>query len=205
MADACCARAPVIASYVAYYFARTDALTNYGTSGNVAVARSASATDRRHAFQLSRLKGKWVFLCGRGQLQDFCQRKLFTLRQLRLSQGKDMARIERAWLITTMSRRPCHGERLPGHLLVRAAGSDFLKLLPAQVRLRTTFTWSIRSHSDDALSPRLRSAPNGDGHIARLLSTRNGSDTSADIAVTHHELAALWLSVLHGANFAFRT
>ena len=83
--------APVIASYVAYYVARTDAHTNYGEllETRALPAVHLQLTDDT-AFQLSRLKGKWVLLMvDAGGCDDFCQRKLFTLRQLRLSQGKD--------------------------------------------------------------------------------------------------------------------
>jgi hypothetical protein len=127
--------APVIASYVAYYFARTDALTNYGEllETRPLPAAHLQLTDGT-AFQLSRLKGKWVLLMvDAGSCDDFCQRKLFTLRRLRLSQGKDMARIERAWLISDdVTPSAAMVSAYPGTWLVRAAGSDFLKLLPAQ-------------------------------------------------------------------------
>jgi peroxiredoxin len=127
--------APVIASYVAYYFARTDAHTNYAEllETRPLPAAHLQLTDGT-AFQLSRLKGKWVLLMvDAGGCDDFCQRKLFTLRQLRLSQGKDMARIERAWLISDdVTPAAAAVSAYQGTWLVRAAGSDFLKLFPAQ-------------------------------------------------------------------------
>ena len=127
--------APVIASYVAYYFARTDAHTNHGE-----LLETQSLPEVRlqltdgTAFQLSRLKGKWVLLMvDAGDCDDFCQYKLFTLRQLRLSQGKDMARIERAWLISDdVTPLAATVSAYQGTWLVRAAGSDLLKLFPAQ-------------------------------------------------------------------------
>ncbi len=67
------------------------------------------------------------------QCDDACQRKLFTLRQLRLTQGKDMERIERAWLISDDAVpsdtliRDYHGT-----WLVRAAASELLKRLPTE-------------------------------------------------------------------------
>jgi diguanylate cyclase (GGDEF)-like protein len=46
------------------------------------------------------LKGRWVFLMvDSGRCDDYCQRKLYAMRQVRLTQGKDMERIERAWLL----------------------------------------------------------------------------------------------------------
>ncbi|HEX2605157.1 MAG TPA: cytochrome C oxidase subunit I, partial [Oxalicibacterium sp.] len=49
---------------------------------------------------------------------ETCQKKLYDVRQLRLTQGKDMDRIERVWLITdnapldTMLMREYDGTRL---------------------------------------------------------------------------------------------
>lgn len=127
--------APVIASYFAYYFARTDAHTNHG---ELLEPRPLPEVQLQlvdgAAFQLSRVKGKWVLLMvDAGGCDDFCQHKLLTLRQLRLSQGKDMARIERVWLISDdVTPSAATAGAYPGTWLVRAAAGDFLKTLPAQ-------------------------------------------------------------------------
>jgi len=126
--------APVVASYFAFYFAPPARHTNYGElmpTRPLPEARLQLADGT--AFQFSRLKGKWVLLMvDVGGCDEFCQRKLFTLRQLRLAQGKDMERIERAWLISDDAVPPAAAvSAYQGTWLVRAAGSELLKQLPA--------------------------------------------------------------------------
>jgi hypothetical protein len=54
------------------------------------------------------------------------------LRQLRLTQGRDSERIERAWLISDDVVPPAAAvNAYPGTWLVRAAGSELLRQLPA--------------------------------------------------------------------------
>jgi cytochrome oxidase Cu insertion factor (SCO1/SenC/PrrC family) len=126
--------APVLASYIAFYFARPDAHTNYGElmkTRPLPEARLQLADGT--PFQLSRLKGKWILLMvDAGGCDEFCRRKLFTLRQLRLTQGRDMERIERAWLISDDVMPPVAAvNAYQGTWLVRAAGSELLRQLPA--------------------------------------------------------------------------
>ena len=126
--------APVVASYVAYYFAPPASHTHHGellATGPLSDAR-LELTDGT-PFQLSRLRGKWVLLMvDSGNCDEFCRRKLFGLRQLRLTQGKDMERIERAWLIADdVAPAAAVVGDFPGTWLVRAAGSGLLAQLPA--------------------------------------------------------------------------
>lgn len=134
LVGALCA-APVIASYVAYYFAGPGGHINYGELMETRPLPAArlQLTDGT-AFQLSRLKGKWILLMvDSGGCDEFCQRKLFTVRQLRLAQGKDMDRIERAWLVSddiAPSAAVVGGYQ--GTWMIRAAGSELLGQLPAK-------------------------------------------------------------------------
>jgi cytochrome oxidase Cu insertion factor (SCO1/SenC/PrrC family) len=126
--------APVIASYLAFYLMRPQAHTNYG---ELMQTRPLPDVHLRLAdgtpFQLTRLKGKWILLMvDAGGCDEFCRRKLFTLRQLRLTQGKDMERIERAWLISDDVMPSADTvNAYAGTWLVRAAGSELLRQLPA--------------------------------------------------------------------------
>jgi hypothetical protein len=127
--------APVAASYFAYYFAPPARHTNYGELISVpplpdTPLRLADGA----AFGMNQLRGKWVLLTAdSAQCGEACRRKLFTLRQLRLSQGKDMDRVERVLLINDDARiADGVAEDFRGTWLVRAAASELLKRLPVQ-------------------------------------------------------------------------
>jgi len=127
--------APIAASYFAYYFAQPTGRTNYGEllqAPPLPPARLELVDGS--AFDIGRLKGKWVLLMvDSGRCDEFCRRKLFTLRQLRLAQGKDMERIERAWLIDDGAMPPAALiNEYEGTWMVRGAGSELLSRLPAQ-------------------------------------------------------------------------
>jgi hypothetical protein len=80
------------------------------------------------------LKGKWVLVTiDSGRCDAYCRQKLVYMRQVRLAQGKDAGRIERAWLITDEAAPDA--ALIASHvgiLLLRAAGSDFLARFPAE-------------------------------------------------------------------------
>ena len=63
-------------------------------------AKELSGLDGKPA-SLEQWRGKWILLQVDGAGCDkACQQKLYYMRQLRLTQGKEMDRIERVWLIT---------------------------------------------------------------------------------------------------------
>jgi hypothetical protein len=127
--------APVIASYVAYYLLQPSGHVNYGELLEPRPLPDAKlALADGTPFEWHQLKGKWVLaIIDSGNCAAACQRKLLFLRQVRLTQGKDMDRIERVWLISdgVNPAAPIIAE-YRGTWLVRAAGSDFLGLFPAQ-------------------------------------------------------------------------
>jgi hypothetical protein len=94
LAIAAIAALPLAGSYLLYFLWTPTAFVNYGELiGPTPLAEL-------QAGPASQLKGKWVFLMvDSGRCDDYCQRKLYTMRQVRLTQGKDMERIERAWLV----------------------------------------------------------------------------------------------------------
>lgn len=127
--------APVVASYFAYYVMPPGGHTNYGE-----LMDAMPLPDARLGlvdgtpFQLSQLRGKWVLLmAGSARCDEACRRTLFTLRQLRLTQGKDMERIERVWLVSD-DAVPSDAlmSDYRGIWLVRAAASELLTRLPAE-------------------------------------------------------------------------
>jgi hypothetical protein len=94
--------APVIASYLVYFFVRPDARTNYGDliePQRPIPALHLQTLDGR-AFDATSLKGKWMMLMvADGTCADACKDRLYHLRQVRLTTGKDRDRIARVWLI----------------------------------------------------------------------------------------------------------
>lgn len=121
--------APFVAAVIVYFNWRPHGGSNYGEL--IPAHRLGDAPLRlldQRPFRLSALHGKWVLL----QLDDSacasaCQAKLYSMRQVRLAQGREMERVERVWLILdeaplqTLLMREYDGTRM-----LRAAGSPML-------------------------------------------------------------------------------
>jgi len=133
------AAAPVVAAYTLFHFWRPSAFTNYGQLLPPApIADVSIGQVDGSEFRLDALKGKWVFLMvDSGTCDPFCRQKLYKMRQVRLTQGKDMERIERAWLVDDETRpsRELVTE-YGGTRIVSARGSPLLSRLPADVSVR---------------------------------------------------------------------
>jgi cytochrome oxidase Cu insertion factor (SCO1/SenC/PrrC family) len=127
--------APVIASYVSYYLIKPQGRVNYGTL--VEPVRPLPEATLRHLdgrpFPFAELKGKWVLLTiDHGACDQPCVTKLYKMRQVRATQGKDADRIERAWLIDDEAPLETQVIRAyDGMHMMRAAGSPFLAAFPA--------------------------------------------------------------------------
>jgi cytochrome oxidase Cu insertion factor (SCO1/SenC/PrrC family) len=133
------AAAPVVTAYILFHFWRPSAFTNYGQL--LPPARIADVSIRQpdgSDFTLDALKGKWVLMMvDSGTCDVFCRRKLYQMRQVRLTQGKDMERIERAWLVDDEASPS--GDLVAeyqGTRVVAARGSTLLSRLPADVSIR---------------------------------------------------------------------
>jgi hypothetical protein len=128
------AAAPVAASYLLYYFWPPAHTVNYGELieprplPDPAVRLADGAP-----FRLSQLKGKWVLVSvDAGRCEADCEKKLVYMRQLRLTQGKDMERVERAWLVSDAAApRGDAIDAVPGTWVVRAAGTGLIEAFPA--------------------------------------------------------------------------
>jgi cytochrome oxidase Cu insertion factor (SCO1/SenC/PrrC family) len=96
--------APVLASYFTYYVIKPTTHNNYGTlvdPRSHPIPPLASTTLDGRPEGLDKYKGKWIMLkVGGGECAQACQKQLFTMRQERLMQGKEMDRVERVWLVT---------------------------------------------------------------------------------------------------------
>jgi len=95
---------PLIASYFTYYVLKPEKRNNYGTLVDQRahpLPALHTATLDGQPMTLAQFKGKWVMLMtAPGACAEACRKQLYTMRQLRLMQGKEMERIERVWLIT---------------------------------------------------------------------------------------------------------
>ena len=96
--------APMIFSYVTYYLIKPEVRTNYGElidPRKYPIPDLGGASLDGKSTSLEQLKGKWILLQVDAAVCDkACTQKLYYMRQLRLTQGKEMGRVERVWLIT---------------------------------------------------------------------------------------------------------
>lgn len=129
---------PMIASYLTYYVIKPQAKTNYGTFlssdvHSIPAALNTTSLDGK-ATPLNTFEGKWILLqVDNGGCAEACRNKLYDMRQLRLTQGRERDRIERVWLITdtvpldTVLKREFDGTRM-----LRAQADAVNKWLPAE-------------------------------------------------------------------------
>jgi cytochrome oxidase Cu insertion factor (SCO1/SenC/PrrC family) len=92
--------APVVASYVVYYWMQPQARTNYGEllEPGPAPGIAGQRLDGR-AFRLSELAGSWVLIMADGaSCTETCERKLYATRQARTIQGRERERVVRVLL-----------------------------------------------------------------------------------------------------------
>jgi cytochrome oxidase Cu insertion factor (SCO1/SenC/PrrC family) len=127
--------APVLASYFTYYVIKPTTHNNYGTlvdprSHPIPPLSSTTLDGRPEG--LDKYKGKWIMLkVGGGECAQACQKQLFTMRQERLMQGKEMDRVERVWLVT--DREPLETvliREYDGMHMLRAEPAAVAKWLP---------------------------------------------------------------------------
>ncbi|MBY0573814.1 MAG: cytochrome C oxidase subunit I [Undibacterium sp.] len=133
--------APMIASYISYYFVKPSGKTNYGTILDPRLYPQPllnSQTLDGKAMELSAFKGKWIMLqVDSGACAASCQKKLLDMRQLRTIQGKEMERIERVWLITDEHSIDANMQvGIQGTRLLKASSGNLEKWLPVDTDSR---------------------------------------------------------------------
>jgi len=126
--------APVIASYTAYYFLRPEGRTNYGTLMQPQRPLPALSLRRLDGSTMaaSTLRGAWTLVQVDGGACDAqCEKKLWQMRQVRLTTGRDVDRVQRLWLIvddtplaTVLMRE------FDGTLFLRARADEVARFLP---------------------------------------------------------------------------
>lgn len=94
--------APVVASYLTFWFWTPAAGANYGEL--LQAAPWAPAHLRKpggEAFDPATLKGRWLMVYSDSAACDeACRKSLWTQRQVRIAQAKEMERVARVWLVT---------------------------------------------------------------------------------------------------------
>lgn len=131
--------APFVAALIAYYFWQPPGGMNYGA---LIPARPLIDPPLRHldqrGFRLSELKGKWILLqFDQAACAAPCKTKLYSMRQVRLAQGREMERVERVWLI--LDESPLETQLMreyDGTRMLRASGSPLLAAFPPSDGLR---------------------------------------------------------------------
>lgn len=95
--------APMALSYLFYFVIKPEGRTNYGTildPRTYPLPTLGATLLGGGARELRDYKGKWLMVqVDSGSCALACQKKLHDMRQLRLAQGKEMARVERIWLV----------------------------------------------------------------------------------------------------------
>lgn len=92
---------PVVASYLAYFVWQPSHFKNYGELIPQTPLPELEAVQTAADDPLAiPPKGHWTLLMvDSGRCEASCQTKLWQMRQLRLTQGKDADRVSRAWLV----------------------------------------------------------------------------------------------------------
>jgi len=126
--------APVIASYTAYYLLPPSGRTNYGAL--VEPQRPLPALSLRRldgtAVEAASLRGSWTMVqVDGGECDAACTKKLWQMRQVRLTTGKDADRVGRVWLIVDEAPLATSVIReYDGTMFLRARADEVAAFLP---------------------------------------------------------------------------
>ena len=93
--------APVVLSYLAYYFLPRDARVNYGTLVTTRpIAAIAGTSTTGKPFSVADARGRWMILyAGSGRCDAGCADALYASRQARTIQNAERERVQRVWLV----------------------------------------------------------------------------------------------------------
>ncbi|PTR05700.1 cytochrome oxidase Cu insertion factor (SCO1/SenC/PrrC family) [Nitrosospira sp. Nsp5] len=127
--------APIIASYMLYFGEVRPGSVNYGELLEVKpLVGDALNQSNNTIFRIRDLRGKWALISvDSGKCDEYCRKKLYYMRQVRLVQNTEKDRIERVWLIDDpeMPAPEIAGE-FEGTWRINAKDSDILSQLPAK-------------------------------------------------------------------------
>lgn len=101
--------APVVASYITYYWVRPESRRNFGELIQPTHAIPTIEVDRLDGTKmtLTDLKGQWLLVSVAGAACDAaCQQHLYLQRQILVGLGKDRPRTEWVWLVNDKAEIP---------------------------------------------------------------------------------------------------
>jgi hypothetical protein len=120
--------APVVASYVTYFFVRPTGRTNYSTL--ITPTRSLPELALRgldgKVVEARSLRGQWLLVAiGPSRCDAECDKRLFMQRQFREVLGKERDRLDKVWFITDDAPLPAPlAEAISGAPAVTALRAD---------------------------------------------------------------------------------
>ncbi len=125
--------APFIGSWALYFFWQPSGRVNYGelVAGATLPQAKLTLADGK-PFDFEKLRGRWLFVTvDSGACDDYCQNKLWKMRQVRMTQGKYLERIERVWLVSdTQAVAPAVIKEYDGTWITVAQGNALLQSFP---------------------------------------------------------------------------
>ncbi|WP_350282598.1 hypothetical protein [Nitrosomonas sp.] len=125
----------VISSFLHRSNFRPDHTVNYGELLEVKPLQGEATNLMDNTiFRIRQLRDTWnLLIIDSGKCEEYCQEKLYTIRQVRLAQHVDKDKIQRVWLIND-DIKPDQGtiDKYKGTRLVLANGKDLLKEFPAE-------------------------------------------------------------------------
>ena len=101
--------APVVASYITYYWVRPEARRNFGELIQPTRAIPSIEVERLdgNKMALTDLKGQWLLVSVSGAACDAaCQQHLYLQRQILVGLGKERSRTEWVWLVNDKAEVP---------------------------------------------------------------------------------------------------
>jgi len=128
-------RTPVVASVILHNIKfRPESTVNYGELLEVkAIHGQAHEIENNTIFREKQLHGKWSFIMiDSGHCEEYCQKKLYQMRQIRLTQNTEKDRINRIWIIDdqAMPTQEIKNE-FKGTVLLTINDDQFLDQFPA--------------------------------------------------------------------------
>ena len=126
--------APLVAAYLVFELSPPDRRMNYGELIKpLPLPRAMLERADGRPFELAELRGRWILVqADEARCPESCEKKLHYMRQVRLTQGREMGRVERLWLVTDDA--PVAQGLIAGYEgthVVRVRGSGLLAQFPS--------------------------------------------------------------------------